>query len=634
MVVDEAVDEVADEVAVRPGRSAFAAAFLSLILPGLGHAYLGRWLRAVAWVSLPVIVFAAVMGTGVSVGWRDLATRLIDPDVLVGVVGFLIIDLVYRLLAMLDAYRLGTDAAVGSGNTRVLSGVGLAALVIVLVGSHLTLAQPVLFARDTLTDLTDSGDTSEIISPEDLARAGPDLVLRTQEPGDGASSDPPASASSDGTSALGTARSNASEPSPAAGGEVTAAGWDSDGKDRLNILLIGSDGGRQGSADSSLLTDTMITISVDPTTGRVAFISLPRDTTGVPLPAGWPASRALGGKYSNKINTLYTIARSRPDLFPGNDRERGYKALMGTLGELYDLEIPYYVAVNLSSFRSIVNTLGGVVVDVQLPVSDVGYPADDGRGKIKLYVPPGIQRMNGQDALAYARSRHATTDFDRSARQQRVVTSVREQTDIDDLLRPGVITDLIKELREDVKTNIPPKLVPNLLSLAQDVDLDRRENLVLSSSRFVTDCYPDCPSGQADLIAKPAAIKSAVQNIFSHTKKQATAINEVRAEDAVVHVINGESGPNTKAVDIATALGRKGISAIVPPINGGKADRDDYAGTVITLYNGAEATMPATVAALERTFKDGGQEVRMAVDPEQPADIVMTVGAETKALKP
>ncbi len=627
MVVDDAVDEVADEVVVRPGRSAFAAAFLSLILPGLGHAYLGRWLRALAWVSLPVIVFAAVMGMGVSVGWRDLAARLIDPDVLVGVVGFLIIDLVYRLLAMLDAYRLGTDAAVGSRSTRMLSGVGLAALVIVLVGSHLTLAQPVLFARDTLTDLTDSGDTSEIISPEDLARAGPDLVLRTQDPGDQASSalaspDPQATSGPEGTS----------EPSPAASGAVSAAGWD--GKDRLNIVLIGSDGGRQGSADSSLLTDTMITISVDPTTGRVAFISLPRDTTGVPLPAGWPASRALGGKYSNKINTLYTIARSRPDLFPGNDRERGYKALMGTLGELYDLEIPYYVAVNLSSFRSIVNTLGGVVVDVQLPVSDVGYPADDGRGKIKLYVPPGIQRMNGQDALAYARSRHATTDFDRSSRQQRVVTSVREQTNIDDLLQPGVITNLITELREDVKTNIPPRLVPDLISLAQDIDLDRRENLVLSSSRYVTDCYPDCASGLAELIAKPAAIKSAVQNIFSHTRKQATAINEVRAEGAVVHVINGEPGANTKAVNIATALDRKGVSAIVPPVNGGKADTDDYASTVITLYNGAEESMPATVAALERTFKDAGQEVRMAVDPEQPADVVITVGTDTRALKP
>ena len=442
-------------------------------------------------------------------------------------------------------------------------------------------------------------------------------MLQTQEPGEQASSIP---ASPD--------------PRATASGEVTAAGWDGDGKDRLNILLIGSDGGRQGSADSSLLTDTMITISVDLSTGRVAFISLPRDTTGVPLPKSLPAYRALGGKYSNKINTLYTIARSRPDLFPGSDRERGYQALLGTLGELYDLQIPYYVSVNLRSFRSIVNTLGGVVVDVQLPVSDVGYPTDDGRGKIKLYVPPGIQRMNGQDALAYARSRHATTDFDRSARQQRIVTSVREQTDIDDLLQPGVIADLIKGLREDVKTNIPPKLVPALLSLAQEVDLDRRENLVLSSSRYVTDCYPDCPSGQAELIAKPAAIKSAVQNIFSHTKKQATASNEVRAEGAVVHVVNGEPGPNTKAVNIASALDRKGVSALVPLLNGGKADRDDHAGTVLTLYNGAEESMPATVDALERTFKDAGREVRMDVDPEQPADIVITVGAETKALKP
>ena len=103
----------------------------------------------------------------------------------------------------------------------------------------------------------------------------------------------------------------------------------------------------------------MITVSVDPVTGRLAFISLPRDTSNIPLPRDWPAYRALGGKWNNKINTLYTVARSRPDLFPGNDKQRGYKALMGTLGQLYGLDIKYYMAVDLNSFRSVVNTLGG-----------------------------------------------------------------------------------------------------------------------------------------------------------------------------------------------------------------------------------------------------------------------------------
>ena len=71
-----------------------------------------------------------------------------------------------------------------------------------------------------------------------------------------------------------------------------------------------------------------------------------------------------------------------------------------------------------------------------------------------------MTRMNGQQALAYARSRHATSDFDRSARQQRVITSVRDQTDLSSILQPGVLSELIKEFRKDVKTNVPPKQLP------------------------------------------------------------------------------------------------------------------------------------------------------------------------------
>ena len=319
----------------------------------------------------------------------------------------------------------------------------------------------------------------------------------------------------------------------------------------------------------------MIVVSIDPTTGRVAFISLPRDMMGVPLPSSWPAARELGGTYNNKINTLYTIARGRPDLFPGSDKERGFNALMGALGELYGLDIDYYVAVDLDSFRSVVNTLGGVVVDVQLPVYDEGYPADDGRGKLKLYVPPGMVKMNGQQALAYARSRHATSDFDRAARQQRVITSVRDQTDLASLFEPGVLNELIKQVRKDVKTNIPPKLVPRLLSLAQDIDLDRRENLVLSDGAgFASICYPCGPQSLWALKPNVPRIRAAVQDVFSNSREAARNINRLEEEGATVHVLNGQGGANTKALNIAAFLAGTGMDAVVPPVNDGQADTE------------------------------------------------------------
>ncbi len=624
-----------NDVAVRPRRSAFAAAFLSFIFPGLGHAYLGRWLRALLWAALPILGLAALGGLALSPDRNEYLTSLADPAVLQWVLVALVVDLVYRLLAMIDAWRLARDRSVGTTGTRLLSAAGLVAVVIVLLASHVAIAQPVLIARDTVNAITENaGDDSEIADLEVLAAQDQSFVLNFEELEPQVSLDPNASPgalapSAEATPAPPPGGSEAADPT----GEPTpnVKGWD--GKKRLNILLVGADGGRAGI--SSYLTDTMIVVSIDPTTGRVAFISLPRDTAGIPLPRSWPAYSEFGGAYNNKINTLYTVARGRPDLFPGSDSQRGFEALMGALGELYGLDIDYYVAVDLSSFRSVVNTLGGVVVDVQLPVYDIGYPSDDGRGKLKLYIPPGMTRMNGQQALAYARSRHATNDFDRSARQQRVITSVRDQTDLSSILQPGVLSELIKQFKKDVKTNIPPKMVPSLLSLAQDVDLDRRENLVLSDAAgYSSICYPCGSSGLWMLKARPALMRDAAQNVFANSRQQARTINQLEAEGAIVHVLNGQGGTNLKAINIAAFLAGTGMDAVVPPVADGKADSKDYVDTLITVYNGAQEVMPETVTRLKRVFKDKGAELVFADDPDQTADIVVIVGEKTEQLKP
>jgi LCP family protein required for cell wall assembly len=624
-----------NDVAVRPRRSAFAAAFLSFIFPGLGHAYLGRWLRALLWAALPILGLAALGGLALSPDRNEYLTMLADPAVLDSLLVLLVVDLIYRLLAVLDAWRLARDKSVGTAGTRLLSVAGLVAIIVVLLGSHVAVAQPVFIARDTISAITENaGDDSEIADLEELAAQDDSFVLNFEELEPQVSLDPNASPgalapSAEATPAPPPGGSEAADPT----GEPTpnVKGWD--GKKRLNILLVGADGGRAGV--SSYLTDTMIVVSIDPTTGRVAFISLPRDTAGIPLPRSWPAYSEFGGAYNNKINTLYTVARGRPDLFPGSDSQRGFEALMGALGELYGLDIDYYVAVDLSSFRSVVNTLGGVVVDVQLPVYDTGYPSDDGRGKLKLYIPPGMTRMNGQQALAYARSRHATNDFDRSARQQRVITSVRDQTDLSSILQPGVLSELVKQFKKDVKTNIPPKMVPGLLSLAQDVDLDRRENLVLSDAAgYSSICYPCGSSGLWMLKARPALMREAAQNVFANSRQQARTINQLEAEGAIVHVLNGQGGTNLKAINIAAFLAGTGMDAVVPPVADGKADSKDYVDTLITVYNGAQEVMPETVTRLKRVFKDKGAELVFADDPDQTADIVVIVGEKTEQLKP
>jgi hypothetical protein len=289
-------------------------------------------------------------------GRAQLIELAADPDVLNALLIFLVADVFYRLFAMLDAYRLATDSAVGSGFTRLLSTGGLVAVIVVLVGSHVAVAQPVFLATGVYASIVENaGDESEVLTAEELAElGGEDFELITEEQrerpngegrgnveGPGAERTPKPTATVEAT----PEPTEASEPTPT---PRPQADWN--GTERLNILLIGQDGGRQGRNDASLLTDTMITVSIDPVTGRLAFISLPRDTSNIPLPREWPAHRALGGKWNNKINTLYVQARANSALFPGSDKERGYKALMGALGELYGLDIKYYVSVDLNSF--------------------------------------------------------------------------------------------------------------------------------------------------------------------------------------------------------------------------------------------------------------------------------------------
>jgi hypothetical protein len=238
--------------------------------------------------------------------------------------------------------------------------------------------------------------------------------------------------------------------------------------------------------------------------------------------------------------------------------------------------------------------------------------------------------MRGQEALAYARARHETSEFDRTARQQRVITSVREQLDLSALLAPGVIGDLLNTFRSSVKTDIPPAKIPKLIGLAQEIDLDKRISLVLEPPVYGEICYPCPPNGQWVVVADVARIRKDVANIFKRDRADVERAAELKGEGAVVHVLNGTRNSNTRTTRIADALASLGVNAIVPPVNGGAADRSDYRETVITVYNGAEQAMPATIAFLEKSF---GVTSATATGEGQEADIVIVVGSRTPPIK-
>ncbi len=584
----------------RRARSAFAAAFLSLLFPGLGHAYAGAWYRAVGFAAPPFLLLALLLGTAASFQ-VELVGVVLQPPVLVAVLVGNIVALLYRAVAAIDAYRVVLflnrwDQSAGRlGPSRTvlapLSVAGLLGVVLVMSGAHAAVAYYDLQALDLVNGVfnptgDDTGAPSPGASASPDAGAGPtDAPISTAPPG--------------ATSAPGAA---------------TLPPWD--GKGLLNVLLIGSD---QRPGEGAYNTDTLIVASVDPATGQVALFSLPRDTTGIPLADG-PARAFFGGTWNRKINALFQQARARPDLFPGG-KMSGYQALKDTLGGLYGLQIQYFVEVDFPGFQKVVDALGGVTVNVQLPVVDDNYPGDN--GKLRVYIPTGVQHMTGSEALVYARSRHGSSDFDRAARQQRVLLSLRQQADFATLARPDVLSALVQATKGALKTDFPVAKLPQLIDLARRIDIGNVRSFVFTPPYYGTEGYVN---GIYVLQANVERIRQAAASAFDFDPRRQAQRQDIAEEGAGVWVVSSTGEP-ARAASLADYLDFEGFAASAPQ----RQTPDTIAATtIVTAYNGAEATYPKTVARLEEVF---GVTVVAATDPKMRADFVVIQGTATPRLQ-
>jgi LCP family protein required for cell wall assembly len=585
-------------------RSPFTAAFLSLLFPGLGHLYAGATSRALGFAALPILLLALTAGLVVRMDRLELLGAFVS---LVGAIFvFNLLALAYRLVAIVDAYRVADylNAHAASGDGRLgrarlprnpLSIAGLLAVVLVMAGSHVVVARYDLLAQDALggcifvtQSSTDDCDTTDATASPSPGPTGSDEV--SAEPTSPPTPEP---------SLIGT-------PVPS----VEVPPWD--GRERLNILLIGAD--EQAGGHN---TDTLITVSIDPVSKEVAMFSLPRDTQEVPVPAG-PAQRVWGRTYGQKINSWFVNNRRRSDLWSGNDRTRGYNSLKAIIGNLYDLKIRYFVEVNFDGFKKVVNALGGVTINVQVPVVDDTYPGTNGTQR--LYIPSGIQHMDGEEALRYARSRHTSTDFDRGARQQRVLLSLREQANPQELIPR--LPELVDALKRAVRTDIPLDQIDDLLGLASSVDTANIRSYVFAPPLYQQEVL----SGYYTL-PYVDRIRRAVRDAFKISPLDEALRQTLAGEGAQVWVVNGTGNPS-RGQSLASYLEYHGLAASAPR---GKPPGAVPANTVVTVYNGAESQLSATIAYLQKLFD---VTVKTKSDPSVRADVVVTIGRNTANLAP
>lgn len=243
-------------------------------------------------------------------------------------------------------------------------------------------------------------------------------------------------------------------------------------KPRLNILLVGSDAGpdREGTR-----TDSMMVASLDTKTGRTTIFGLPRNIESAPFPAGSPMAKKFpkgfhdandpnSGEYL--LNAIYAYAHSHPELAPATPTsDPGLNMLHQTIGYMLGLQLDYYVEVNMAGFASIIDALGGLTVDVGAKPIPIGGILPDGTHvRPDRYIPAGVQRLSGEDALAYARSRTDSTDYTRMGRQRCLLQNILKQKSPADLLTN--FQGVAAATTNSVSTNIPQQVLPALVSLA------------------------------------------------------------------------------------------------------------------------------------------------------------------------
>jgi LCP family protein required for cell wall assembly len=358
-------------------------------------------------------------------------------------------------------------------------------------------------------------------------------------------------------------RNNEAQDSAAAG---AVADVQSTTLNPFNVLLLGVD--QRDSPDEGIRSDTLIVVHVEPQEKWASMLSIPRDSmTRIP------------GLGQQKINAAYTYAYANAEELygPGTDpMVAGGELAAETVEDFLDIRIDYIAQVDFQGFERIVDIFGGLTIDVPEPLLDPEYPTED-FGYERIYVPAGLQVLDGHTALRYARSRHSGSDFDRSCRQQRVLRAMlREVRQRNMLDQVALLPDIVEEIEQSVATTLPISdlgVLYGLADLAQSLSSDRILQFSINPSnvRVVAENSSDIYWDEDD-------IDLLVERMMAGPSP------EPEEEIATIQVQNG-AGERGLASRVTTNLGTQGFVMI----EAGDAP-DIYEQSLIIDYTGRPQT--------------------------------------------
>jgi len=439
----------------KPSRSSTVGAILTFLWPGLGQWYLGRGRSALVYAA-PMILVAVLLLAQLAGGLTAFGVRLFDPSFSLTLLILILLLGGWRMLAIVDAaLPRGAGTRLGPRATAIL-----AALLALVVGMH-GLAAYYTYA---------------------FYQAGSTIFV-----GDDPNGDQPPPAGTSGAS-----------PTPTDDYDVPPFETPPTERDRITILLTGVD---KTTERTHSLTDTLLIVSIDPETGAIVMVSFPRDIAEFPL--------YDGRTYFGKINSLMSFVAGHPKQFPDGP----LPTLAKELGFLLGIPVNYFAAVDLEGFQKMIRAVGGVTVDVERPIADPRYDWLDG-SPLGFYLPAGRQHLNARNALAFVRSRQGAgdNDFTRAARQQQLLLALR--TKLTDPTNLDKLPAVLEAAAQTIRTNFPPERLDEMVTLAQDLEGDAIERIVLQPPKYSVHPPTNTTGGTYILRIKWDAIRTLSVQLF------------------------------------------------------------------------------------------------------------------------
>ena len=284
--------------------------------------------------------------------------------------------------------------------------------------------------------------------------------------------------------------------------------------DSMNLILLGNDT-RDPTGDSLGASDVIMLVHIDPSQDYMSILSITRDLY-VPIP----------GQRTDRINMAYHIG--------------GPALTIATIKQVFGVDVTKYMEVNFESFASIIDSLGGVYVDVDRHYNKTPTWAID--------IDPGYQLLDGPTALLFARYRFdGNSDFGRMQRQQRIMGALRDQVKGWNITfkLPGLVEKVLSASATNLSANETLKLARWMIGL----DGGRIKQIMIKSTGTMID-------GKAVVVVDQQTIMDAVTQLLTPPGTSGTTTT---------------GGPSTTGTPTTGASTDGGVSTVGDAAAGGDA---------------------------------------------------------------